>query len=169
MELEKIRERNRRSQQKALRKKRSERSKQKREFYATDKKTRREAATRWCHKYIKLRDRNQPCISCGTTKKNIRYDAGHYISAGSNSLLRWDSRNIHKQCSFNCNHHLSGNRGGYREGLIKRYGQELVDFLEGPHEPVKRTAADYKKIEDHYKAKVKELEKEIERAAESGF
>ena len=46
----------------------------------------------------------------------------------------------------------------YRKGLIKKYGQEVVDFLEGPQPTVKITVDFYKQVEIKYKAKVKELE-----------
>ena len=129
---------------------------EKRKFYGNDIKTRREAATREFNRFIRLRDREQPCISCGTTK-GVKYDAGHYISAGSCTALRFDERNVSKQCSFYCNHSLSGNRGGYREGILKRYGQECLDYLEGPQPIIKITVDFYRGIEIEYKAKCKEL------------
>ena len=78
--------------------------------------------------YIRERDSNEPCISCGTTKP-VKYDAGHYYSVGAYPNVRFDEDNVHKQCSNNCNVHLSGNIHEYRIGLIKRIGQVRFDQL----------------------------------------
>jgi len=130
----------------------------KRKYWENDKDTRRKAAVFYCHKYIRLRDQYLPCISCGTTKTTIKYDAGHYITAGSCTALKFNEYNINKQCSVNCNQHKSGNRVEYKEGLIKKYGQSTVDFLEGPQPLIKITAQFYKEVEEKYKKKYKELE-----------
>ena len=50
--------------------------------------------------YIRERDSNEPCISCGTTKP-VKYDAGHYYSVGAYPNVRFDEDNVHKQCSNN--------------------------------------------------------------------
>lgn len=130
----------------------------KRAFYDKDIKTRREAAVYWFNRFIRLRDADDPCISCGNRNARIKYDAGHYISAGSCTALRFDERNVNLQCSNHCNVHLSGNGTGYRLGLIKKYGGQVVDELEGPQPTIKISAAWYRSIEEKYKAKCKELE-----------
>jgi len=38
--------------------------------------------------YVRLRDKDLPCISCG--KWSNRFDAGHYMSAGNHSYLRFN-------------------------------------------------------------------------------
>lgn len=133
-------------------------ARKKREFYENDTKRRREAATHWFNKFIRGRDSGNPCISCDTTKPNIQYAAGHFIPAGSCTALRFDELNVHRQCNVYCNQHKSGNRVAYRESLIKKFGQETVDFLEGPQPVIKITVDFYKAIEIKYKAKCKELE-----------
>lgn len=79
--------------------------------------------------YIRLRDSDLPCISCGTTKP-VKYDAGHFFSVGAYPNVRFDEDNVHKQCSNHCNVHLSGNIHEYRIGLIKKIGQVRYDQLE---------------------------------------
>lgn len=79
--------------------------------------------------YVRKRDENDGCISCGTRTAKY-YDAGHYINQGSSSLLRYHLDNIHKQCSFNCNHNLSGNKIEYRINLVKKIGLKRVEWLE---------------------------------------
>lgn len=78
------------------------------------------------NEYVRLRDRNLPCISCGTM--NAKWDAGHY-QASTNSKLRFNTVNIRKQC-FRCNRMLSGNLRPYRENLIKLIGENRVIELE---------------------------------------
>lgn len=109
------------------------------------------------HKYIRTRDRDQPCISCGTTHA-AQWDAGHYVSVGSDSSLRYDFSNIHKQCSV-CNQHLSANLIRYRQNLLLKIGEPEVLRLEGP-QPVHKWTRDEL---DAIAAEAKRLTKEIER------
>ena len=107
------------------------------------------------NKFVRLRDADRPCISCGTTV--AKWDAGHYRSVGSNPALRFEPLNNHKQCS-QCNQHKSGNVFEYRIGLIARIGQANVDWLEGPHESKHYSIDDLKQIKADYTRMAKELE-----------
>jgi hypothetical protein len=93
---------------------------------------------------IRERDHFLPCISCGDIQGP--FDAGHYLGVGAYPELRFEPLNAAKQCRFNCN------RGGgyikneklrqrvtaaFRLGLIERIGLQQVEWLEGPHEPLK--------------------------------
>lgn len=80
-------------------------------------------------KFIRLRDADLPCISCGNSNTND-WAGGHYFPAGIYSGLMFDERNCSKQCNTHCNKYLSGNLIEYRKGLIKRYGVEFVEQLE---------------------------------------
>ena len=64
------------------------------------------------NRYVRLRDKDLPCISCGRFH-NGQYHAGHYRTVGSAPELRFELSNIHKQCAP-CNNHLSGNIVNYR-------------------------------------------------------
>ena len=91
------------------------------------------------NKYIRLRDRNKPCVSCGSNpeqKLGGSFDAGHYRSRGSASHLRFNLLNIHKQC-VKCNRFNSGNAVDYRIELIKRIGEDNVIRLENNNNPRK--------------------------------
>jgi len=61
-----------------------------------------------------------------------------------------------------CNRQLSGNHGPYRVELIKRVGQSMVNFLEGPHEPCKYTIEDLQHIKVHFRDKAKLAQKAAE-------
>lgn len=132
-------------------------AKQKREFYENDKKTRREAAVYWFNRYIRLRDSGNGCYSCGNNRPGIKYDCGHFITAGSCTALRFNEDNAHSQC-VHCNRYLSGNVRLYRAALVAKLGEQAVLFLEGPQPTIKITVDFYKQIEIKYKAKCKTLE-----------
>ena len=80
------------------------------------------------HKWIRYRDANRECISCGTTASKI-WDAGHYFKAEIYSGMIFNEKNVHKQCR-KCNTFLGGNEREYRKGLIARYGEQYVLHLE---------------------------------------
>lgn len=107
------------------------------------------------NRYIRLRDINGVCISCGRAHSG-QYHAGHYRSVGANPELRFSEYNCHKQCAP-CNNHLSGNIVDYRLGLISKIGLDKVEWLEGPHEPKRYTIEELKEIQELYKRKIKEL------------
>lgn len=109
------------------------------------------------NKYIRLRDANEPCISCGRFHTG-QYHAGHYRSVGSSPENRFNEHNVHKQCQP-CNTHLSGNLINYRQRLIHRIGVEAVERLEGKHEAKKYTVEELKEIKAKYTKLARELEK----------
>lgn len=118
------------------------------------------------NRWVRLRDKGLPCISCGNTRGDndlltgSRIDAGHYRSVGSCPELRFEPLNCNAQC-VKCNRNLSGNAVDYRIGLIKKIGQEGVDYLEGPHEPKKYTIDQIKDIKDHYAKLGNDLQKTL--------
>jgi len=101
------------------------------------------------NKYIRIRDKDECCISCGRNNAEVEttdgwkpggaWDCGHYLSTGAHDELRFEPKNAYKQCK-SCN----GGSGQYakksetvtrqyRINLIERKGIDLVDWLEGPH------------------------------------
>lgn len=114
----------------------------------------REAQTSF-NAFIRARDADLPCISCGRHHTG-QYHAGHYLSVGARPELRFCEANVHKQCSA-CNNYLSGNIVLYRIALIEKIGQEMVDYLEGPHAAKKYTIEQLKAIKMNYSAWTKEL------------
>lgn len=108
--------------------------------------------------WVRARDAGKPCISCGTTA-NVQYAAGHYRTVASCPELRFEPLNVHLQCNRNCNMGKSGSIVEYRIELVKRIGAELVEWLEGPHEPKRYTIEDLKAITAEYRAKTRELKR----------
>ncbi len=109
------------------------------------------------NEFIRLRDKDLPCISCGRYHAG-QYHAGHYRSVGAYPELRFNEDNVHKQCSV-CNNHKSGNAIEYRINLIRKIGLERVEFLERhDHQPLKLSIDEIKELIKFYKAKCKGLE-----------
>jgi hypothetical protein len=82
-------------------------------------------AVRHFHKFIRTRDKDQPCISCG---KYTTLQAGHFYSAGYHPSVKFNEDNVHGQCK-RCNYFLSGNLLPYKENLLKKIGQERFDKI----------------------------------------
>jgi len=77
------------------------------------------------NRWIRERDKDKGCISCGSEVDH----AGHYYSQGHHSGLRFNEINTNGQC-LRCNNFLHGNLINYRKGLVKRYGEAKVMLLE---------------------------------------
>jgi len=108
------------------------------------------------NKFIRLRDKGLPCVSCGHPDDGSRQrHASHYKSVGGNPALRFDPNNCFASCSI-CNNYLSGNLVPYRVELIKRIGLAEVERLEGPQEPLKLTITEIQELIKAYKQKCKE-------------
>lgn len=105
--------------------------------------------------FIRERDADQPCISCGRFHGG-QYHAGHYLSVGARPELRFDESNVNKQCAP-CNTHLSGNAVLYRKGLIAKLNIGVVEWLEGQHDLRKDTIESLQAIKKHYIEKTKQL------------
>ncbi|PHM58927.1 protein ninG [Xenorhabdus stockiae] len=112
-------------------------------------------AQRAVNAYIRERDRDLPCVSCGTYTSS-QWDAGHYRTTLAAPQLRFDERNIQRQCIV-CNQHKSGNIVPYRVELIRRIGQAAVDAIESNHDRHRWTIEECQSIRDEYKEKLREL------------
>jgi hypothetical protein len=120
-------------------------------------------AQRSFNKWVRTRDHDQPCISCGAPPPDLSRlhagrDAGHYRSVGSASHLRFHEDNCHAQC-VKCNQWDAGKAVDYRIGLVARIGLEKVEALETNNTHRKWERDELRQIAADYKAKTKELEK----------
>lgn len=77
------------------------------------------------NKFIRERDKDKGCISCSAQVT----EAGHYRSRGHYGSLRFNEMNTNGQCT-RCNCFLHGNLIEYRKGLVSRYGEKKVLWLE---------------------------------------
>ena len=110
------------------------------------------------HWIVHVRDKDQPCISCGRHHQGANH-AGHYRSRGSAPHLALDPRNVAKQCSV-CSLYLHGNLIGFRAGLIHRHGEAFVTELEADNTPRHLTAHELDEIKREYRALAREAKKE---------
>lgn len=85
------------------------------------------------NKFIRERDKDKGCISCPGKVQ----EAGHYFSRGHHGALRFNEMNVNGQCT-RCNCFLHGNLINYRNGLVKRYGEDKVLLLESCKNNVKK-------------------------------
>jgi len=135
----------------------------KKSFNQTDKSKLKEKAQFYFNKFIRLRDKDLPCISCDYDWKSNgtqrQAHASHYMSVSKSSKLRFNEYNVHKSCQI-CNTHLSGNLAEYRIRLIEKVGINKVEELEkvaNESAPCKYTIEDYKKIILTYGQKAKDM------------
>lgn len=112
--------------------------------------------------YIRERDHDLPCISCGTYV-TVQWEAGHFRSRGAASHLRYNEDNIHKQC-HRCNDELSSNAIPYRIALVEKIGSERVEALENNNKPHRFTLEELESIRRHYSALRRALVKKREAA-----
>ena len=110
-----------------------------------------------CNAYIRERDKDEGCISCGTRNPDIQYCAGHYKSRGAHTGLRFHPLNLNKQCNAHCNMHLSGAIDKYRPALIEKIGVECVEWLEGEQQIQNWSIEDIVEIKFYYREQLKLL------------
>lgn len=79
------------------------------------------------HAYVRKRDKDKPCISCGCNW-NSDFQAGHHYSASSFTTLRFNLDNINGQCQ-KCNLFTEGNFDNYALNLPNRIGNERYNEL----------------------------------------
>lgn len=110
------------------------------------------------NKFIRIRDKDKPCISCGSKLEN-KFDAGHYFSSGGHKAVTFDEDNVHGQCVA-CNQWKHGNLIQYQIGIEQRIGGErLIKLHEKAHQSVKYTRDELRNLIATYKQKIKNLEK----------
>lgn len=114
--------------------------------------------------FIRLRDSSPSgtsfkCISCGRILPFEQADCGHYINRKHMSL-RFSEKNCNAQCR-SCNRFDEGNIQGYRRGLIMKYGEPTVLWLESAKNQTNKISGfDLQAMLDYYRREVKKLKKE---------
>lgn len=88
------------------------------------------------NKWIRERDKQNGCISCGNTNASS-YEAGHFLAQGSTGALRYHEDNVHKQC-YSCNHFKHANLIEYRINLLAKIGKQRVEWLEEHRKDIKK-------------------------------
>lgn len=99
------------------------------------------------NQYVRWRDRDEPCCTCGTTNPGIKYDAGHFHTVAARSDIRFELTNIHRQCSMNCNQFGSGKSREYEAFITRKYGAAHVEFLKRHQRPLHDVFPNWQDIE----------------------
>ncbi len=105
--------------------------------------------------WIRERDKDLPCISCGATFSIPYWTAGHYKDANSYRGVIFNEDNVWK-CCVKCNYFKSGNLIEYRQRLIKKIGIKRVKALEELAEQTKKhkySDAELLQIKNKYNGK----------------
>lgn len=92
------------------------------------------------NKYIRERDKDKPCASCGEPLQRDKIDAGHYIPRGKDgcaTAVRFAYGNIFNQC-------VTCNRFGfpsheYKRNIEARHGEGVFEPLERYYDEIKKT------------------------------
>lgn len=113
------------------------------------------------NEFIRLRDKDKPCISCGAAAGNYTMSAGHYFPVGSYGNVRFDEDNIHGQCWFNCNKNQHGNLAEYTLRLPNRIGKERFEQLQvrAKQTTLKLSIPEIKEKIEYYRGKIREMKK----------
>ena len=116
-------------------------------------------------KLANVLDKDLPCICCDEPRGNAQWSGGHYKTAGGHPELALNMINIHGQRNALCNGHKSGNLSGdkhskgFTQGIIDRYGQEMVDYLQSYHPPKNYTCEELITIKKAYRKEVRYIER----------
>jgi len=108
--------------------------------------------------WIRMRDANNACISCGTVNSEL-IDAGHFKKAELYTGMIFDERNCFSQCR-KCNTYLNGNEGEYRKRLIERFGMDWVLQLDEDADRLRQyswTREELQEIKTKYLLKLKKI------------
>jgi hypothetical protein len=110
---------------------------------------------------VRLEDRDLPCISCNKFvvddgRPGGVWDAGHYLARGGSGHLRFDRRNVHKQCK-GCNRPGGTARAAFRAGMEKRIGLAALEALEADQEARHYTIDELKQMKTELAAKLRAL------------
>ena len=96
---------------------------------------------------LHVRDVGKPCCTCGTTNPAIKYDAGHCFTVKARPDIRFNLKNIHRQCSVQCNQHGSGMRAEYKVFIVDTYGDHVLEKLELKNPDLKEQFPNWQDIE----------------------
>lgn len=108
-----------------------------------------EKAQKVFNAYIRNRDKDLPCISCGGWHDS--WDAGHYVPVKNGSFLRFNELNVNKE-GKSCNGFDEFHLIGYRKNLIDKIGEDAVKWLEENRRVVKKwSRAELEEIIEKYK------------------
>jgi hypothetical protein len=108
--------------------------------------------------FIRNRDKDLPCISCGEMK-DIK-QAGHFMAVKGGDGLRFDERNVNGECS-GCNAFSQSHLIFYYENLKKKLGDDFPGLMEDIYNERKNHKKWAKEELEGLLAKYKKLHKSL--------
>jgi hypothetical protein len=112
-------------------------------------------------KFARLRDKDLPCISCGSVNAQV-YHGGHLWKSELYSGVKFHEYNINKQCQ-KCNTFLDGNEVNYAINFIERFGVDRFNFLTALAKETKNkkwSKMEVQEIINHYKQLINDKSKD---------
>ena len=113
--------------------------------------------------YVKQRDKDWRekghCISCGVYREINELQIGHYYSRihDYTTALGLREENVQLQC-VPCNNYKRGNLQSYANGLVRKYGVQILERLEQAKKtPKKYKVAELQALLESYKEKLSKL------------
>lgn len=98
------------------------------------------------------------CISCDKWYPFEKLEAGHWLSVGSASALRFHEQNVNAQCGFYCNRNKHGNPIPYRYAIDRKYGAGTADLLYSIRDKAKISTAELREKLKIYQSKLASVE-----------
>lgn len=128
----------------------------------SEKGSSRQALQNIANKHARLRDCGTDgganCISCNKWTPFDEGDGGHFIPAKI-SITRYDERNINHQCR-RCNRFMHGNLANYYVGMVRKYGQAVVDELMAKQSQTKKwKPEEIKEMRSYYNDKIRAIQR----------
>lgn len=116
------------------------------------------------NEFIRLRDAGLPCICCGRPFEPMKpggsMDAGHFRPRSAAPQIRFNEDNVFGQRK-NCNRPGGTTYAKFRAGVLTRIGLERLEAIEANNGVHKWTHDEVRGIRDRYRAKAKQMKKEI--------
>lgn len=129
------------------------------DFYSKDPVKQKALTQAAANKLCSLLDAGKPCISCGRPLRGGRFQhSSHFKSRGASSFLSYSLLNLHLSCVV-CNQWRSGEIEGYRKGLLERYGQWILDYLDNAPRSKEWECDELITLRKEYNAEIRHIEK----------
>ncbi len=117
--------------------------------------------------FIRLRDKDLPCITSGKTDAELteifggKWDCGHFLTVGAHPHLRFWPANAHKQSkkdnggagNYTAKEHTT--QTIYRENILRRISAETLAIIEGPHAARKYTCPELSEMRQIINAEIR--------------
>jgi hypothetical protein len=116
------------------------------------------------NEYVRLRDRCKGlgCVSCDKPASwDGQWHASHFRSVGAATAVRFNLWNIHSACWI-CNKLYSGRIDQYEPEIIRRIGQEKLDWLRAQNKVTKYSREYLERLRAVFAKRVRRMKKRLQ-------